>query len=249
MAVLVSRPRTVVLVRPGRQSVIFRGTLAPPTSGAAVTSVAGRTGAVTLTSLDLTDTTAAGRALLDDANAAAQRTTLGAMALLAPGDNESRLAFALDSGELSISGAPQLSAVVGVVNGLADSAWAAGTSTTKTAVSPAQIALAMAFTGTPLGNVTGTVTLDMQGTPTHNRFTATATADITIAFDNIPAGIQSLTLDLTGGGDHIVTYPGSVVMPASGEPELTSDTDVLLFETLDGGSSWKLFLAGRGYSA
>lgn len=43
----------------------------------AVTSVAGRTGAVTLTSADLTDTTAAGRALLDDANAAAQRTTLG----------------------------------------------------------------------------------------------------------------------------------------------------------------------------
>lgn len=43
----------------------------------AVTSVAGRTGAVTLTSADLTDTTAAGRALLDDASAADQRTTLG----------------------------------------------------------------------------------------------------------------------------------------------------------------------------
>lgn len=42
-----------------------------------VLSVAGRTGAVTLTSEDLTDTTPAGRALLDDADAAAQRTTLG----------------------------------------------------------------------------------------------------------------------------------------------------------------------------
>lgn len=45
--------------------------------GGSVTSVAGRIGAVTLTSADLTDATAAGRALLDDANAATQRATLG----------------------------------------------------------------------------------------------------------------------------------------------------------------------------
>lgn len=59
-------------------------------NGGSVTSVAGRTGAVVLTSSDLTDTTAAGRALLDDANAAAQRNTLGlgTAAVAATGDFE-----------------------------------------------------------------------------------------------------------------------------------------------------------------
>lgn len=72
------------------------GSVLGVSSSGAVTSVAGRTGVVTLTSADLTDATAAGRALLDDANAAAQRATLGlgTAATSATGDFEASGAVA-----------------------------------------------------------------------------------------------------------------------------------------------------------
>lgn len=52
-------------------------TAAEAAAAAPVQSVAGRTGAVTIAAADITDSTAAGRAVLTAANAAAQRTALG----------------------------------------------------------------------------------------------------------------------------------------------------------------------------
>lgn len=74
---LISQTGATQLVPPINAIVLKSGLTPVGVGGGAVTSVAGRTGAVTLTSADLTDTTPAGRALLDDADAAAQRATLG----------------------------------------------------------------------------------------------------------------------------------------------------------------------------
>lgn len=49
-----------------------------PSGGGAVASVAGKTGTVTLTSVDLTDSTSTGRSVLTAATAAAARTAIGA---------------------------------------------------------------------------------------------------------------------------------------------------------------------------
>lgn len=61
----------------GTNSTLLAGWTELVYPAAPVSTVAGRSGAVTLTSSDLTDVTAAGRNLLDDASASDQRATLG----------------------------------------------------------------------------------------------------------------------------------------------------------------------------
>lgn len=75
--------------------------------GGAVSSVAGRTGAVTLTAADLTDSTAAGRSVLTAADAAAQRTAIGAAAAAAVG-TASGIASLDSAGKLPTSQLPDL---------------------------------------------------------------------------------------------------------------------------------------------
>ena len=126
---------------------------------APVSSVAGRSGAVTLTSSDLTDTTAAGRALLDDADSAAQRATLGlgdaatknvgtAAGTVAAGD-DSRLSDARTptTHTHALSGLTQSSATTGQVPTWNGSAWAPATPSGGGVTAGFAIAMSLVFGG------------------------------------------------------------------------------------------------------
>ena len=57
--------------------------------------------------------------------------------------------------------------------------------------------------------------------------------------------MQGFTLKLVNGGAFAQTWPASVDWPAATAPTLTaSGTDVLVFITCDGGTTWYGFVAG-----
>jgi len=76
-----------------------------------------------------------------------------------------------------------------------------------------------------------------------NSFTATVATGITTwAFSNPPASglYYGFTLTLTNGGAFAQTWPASVKWPGGGAPVLTvSGVDVLVFFTIDGGTTWR----------
>jgi hypothetical protein len=56
-------------------------------------------------------------------------------------------------------------------------------------------------------------------------------------------------LILTNGGSQTVTWPASVDWPAATAPTLTAaGVDKLVFETVDGGTTWTGNLAGAAYA-
>jgi hypothetical protein len=81
-----------------------------------------------------------------------------------------------------------------------------------------------------------------------NSVTATVdTSANTFTFSNPTASDElcGFTLVLTNGGSQTVTWPASVDWPAATAPTLTaSGTDVLVFITCDGGTTWYGFVAG-----
>jgi hypothetical protein len=81
-----------------------------------------------------------------------------------------------------------------------------------------------------------------------NSVTATVdTSANTFTFSNPTASDElcGFTLLLTNGGSQTVTWPASVDWPAATAPSLTaSGTDVLVFITCDGGTTWYGFVAG-----
>jgi len=77
--------------------------------------------------------------------------------------------------------------------------------------------------------------------------TYTLSGNQTLTFTNpIASGnSSSFTLILTNGGSATLTWPGSVDWAAATAPTLTSSgIDVLVFTTIDGGTTWYGFTAG-----
>jgi hypothetical protein len=85
-----------------------------------------------------------------------------------------------------------------------------------------------------------------------NSVTATVdTSANTFTFSNPTASDElcGFTLLLTNGGSQTVTWPASVDWPAATAPSLTAaGVDKLVFETVDGGTTWTGNLAGAAYA-
>ena len=95
-----------------------------------------------------------------------------------------------------------------------------------------------------IGNATGAKTIDLT---LGNSVTATTTGATTWTFSNPTASDElcGFSLKLVNGGSATQTWPASVDWPAATAPTLTtSGTDVLVFITCDGGTTWYGFVAG-----
>lgn len=74
-----------------------------------------------------------------------------------------------------------------------------------------------------------------------NYFTKTASGALTWTFTNVPASRAfAFALALTNGGSGTQTWPAAVVWNGGSAPTLqTSGTDILVFITSDGGTTWR----------
>jgi hypothetical protein len=75
-----------------------------------------------------------------------------------------------------------------------------------------------------------------------NVFALSTTGNTTFTFSNPPASGTAFgfMLKLTAGGTHTITYPASVDWAAATAPDApaSGETDVLVFTTVDGGTTW-----------
>lgn len=97
----------------------------------------------------------------------------------------------------------------------------------------------------------GTLTLDLALGLDFNVILTEAVT--TLAFSNVPAGVTSITLDLTqdGTGTWAMTWPASVKWDSAAAPTLTTtaaSNAVLEFRTKDGGTTWQGRLYGDDIS-
>lgn len=84
-----------------------------------------------------------------------------------------------------------------------------------------------------------TVDIDCE---TANVFALTTDQNTTLTFSNPPASgtAYGFMLKLTAGGTHTITYPASVDWAGATAPDApaSGETDVLVFTTVDGGTTW-----------
>lgn len=101
-----------------------------------------------------------------------------------------------------------------------------------------------AETTNAIGNATGAKTINLA---LGNSVTATTTGATTWTFSGAAAAdeLSAFSIKLVNGGSATQTWPTSVDWPAATAPTLTtSGTDVLVFITCDGGTTWYGFVAG-----
>jgi hypothetical protein len=75
-----------------------------------------------------------------------------------------------------------------------------------------------------------------------NVFALSTTGNTTFTFSNPPSSGTAFgfMLKLTAGGTHTITYPSSVDWAGATAPDApaSGETDVLVFTTVDGGTTW-----------
>lgn len=101
------------------------------------------------------------------------------------------------------------------------------------------------YTGENLGSVSGSLSLDLN---TSNFKYLTVTGDITsVSFSNWPASgdAEFLTLELTDGGDHTISWPAKIKWDGDSDPTLRSGgVDTLILYSRDGGTTIRGMHAG-----
>jgi len=79
-------------------------------------------------------------------------------------------------------------------------------------------------------------------------YTLTTTGGTTFSFTSVPASgtVGSVTLIITAGGAHTLTWPAAVAWEGGIAPDAPAngETDVFTFMTTDGGTIWFGFNAG-----
>ena len=75
-----------------------------------------------------------------------------------------------------------------------------------------------------------------------NFFSLTTSGNTTFTFSNPPSSGTAFgfTLQLTAGGTHTITYPAAVDWAGATAPDApaSGETDILVFTTRDGGTTW-----------
>lgn len=96
------------------------------------------------------------------------------------------------------------------------------------------------FLAVNLGNLTGTITMDLD---VGNCFYGTVTGNTTFAFSNVPStgDFVFVTIEITNGGASATdpAWPAAVNWPGGSPPALTvTGVDVITMYTRDGGTTW-----------
>lgn len=99
-----------------------------------------------------------------------------------------------------------------------------------------------------LGSITGATSINLT---LGNVISATAIANSTLSITNVPASgtCASISLIATNFGAFTITWPTGTIWPTGTPPTLTaSGVDVLVFFTVNGGTTWYGMVAGTAFA-